>query len=101
MLGLRHINDLHLCFMSMQYPLIFPYGEDGFRTNIKHRNVKNSEPRRMSTIRQHEYYSFRLQYRPVDGHNYFLMGDYSCSLWLTLGVLLNVVDCSRYVHTGL
>ncbi|KAK1382505.1 hypothetical protein POM88_020240 [Heracleum sosnowskyi] len=28
-LGLKHISDLHPCFMSMQYPLLFPYGEDG------------------------------------------------------------------------
>ncbi|XP_074329701.1 uncharacterized protein LOC141667201 isoform X2 [Apium graveolens] len=34
--GLKHISDLQPCFMSLQYPLLFPFGEDGFRTNIKH-----------------------------------------------------------------
>lgn len=74
MLGLRHINDLHPCFMSMQYPLIFPYGEDGFRTNIKHRNVREAEPRGLSTVSQREYYSFRLQYCLVEGHTLLLGG---------------------------
>jgi len=28
---LQRISELHPSFMSMQYPLLFPYGEDGFR----------------------------------------------------------------------
>ena len=27
--GLQRISDLHPSFMAMQYPLLFPYGEDG------------------------------------------------------------------------
>ena len=29
--GLQRISDLHPSFMSMTYPLIHPYGEDGYR----------------------------------------------------------------------
>ena len=32
---LQTISELHPSFMSMQYPLLFPYGEDGFRPEIK------------------------------------------------------------------
>ena len=28
--GLLRISELHLSFMAMQYPLLFPYGDDGF-----------------------------------------------------------------------
>ncbi|KAK1565724.1 hypothetical protein Q3G72_033350 [Acer saccharum] len=28
--GLQRISELHPSFMAMQYPLLFPYGEDGF-----------------------------------------------------------------------
>uniref|UniRef100_A0A0D3AV48 Uncharacterized protein n=1 Tax=Brassica oleracea var. oleracea TaxID=109376 RepID=A0A0D3AV48_BRAOL len=28
---LKRINELHPCYLPLQYPLIFPYGEDGFR----------------------------------------------------------------------
>ncbi|KAK1394686.1 hypothetical protein POM88_013742 [Heracleum sosnowskyi] len=38
--GLKHINELHPCFMSLQYPLLFPAGEDGFRLGIKHRGYR-------------------------------------------------------------
>ena len=29
-LGLQHINGTHPSFMALQYPLLFPYGEDGY-----------------------------------------------------------------------
>ncbi|KAK1351704.1 hypothetical protein POM88_053987 [Heracleum sosnowskyi] len=29
--GLQRITELHPCFMSLQYPLLFPRGEDGYR----------------------------------------------------------------------
>ena len=32
--GLQRISDLHRSFMSMTYPLIHPYGEDGYRVGI-------------------------------------------------------------------
>ena len=33
-IGLQRITDLHPSFMSMTYPLIHPYGEDGYRLGI-------------------------------------------------------------------
>ncbi|KAG6672053.1 hypothetical protein I3842_16G038000 [Carya illinoinensis] len=32
--GLKMINELHPPYMALQYPLLFPYGEDGFRLGI-------------------------------------------------------------------
>ena len=32
--GLQRISELHPSFMSLQYPLLFPFGEDGFIKNI-------------------------------------------------------------------
>lgn len=37
--GLKRISELHPSFMAMQYPLFFPYGEDGYRTDIPHAYV--------------------------------------------------------------
>ncbi|KAK1357510.1 hypothetical protein POM88_050766 [Heracleum sosnowskyi] len=47
--GLKHINELHPCFMSLQYPLLFPAGEDGFRLGIKHCD-KLMTPKDIDTI---------------------------------------------------
>ena len=40
--GLKKITDLHPSFMSMTYPLIHPYGEDGYRLGILLRKNSNS-----------------------------------------------------------
>nr|GEU47534.1 hypothetical protein [Tanacetum cinerariifolium] len=35
----EQINVLHPKFLSLQYPLLFPYGEDGYHMEILHRDV--------------------------------------------------------------
>ncbi|XP_020272659.1 uncharacterized protein LOC109847833 [Asparagus officinalis] len=43
-LGLTRISDLHSSFMAMQYPLLFPYGEDGFRLGVElNQNTNNAQ----------------------------------------------------------
>ncbi|XP_074339091.1 uncharacterized protein LOC141677199 isoform X4 [Apium graveolens] len=73
-MGLQHISDLHPSYMSLQYPLLFPYGEDGYRTNIKHRNADNSECKKNNKVSMREYYVFRAQYRRGEGHTIILGG---------------------------
>lgn len=72
--GLQHINELHPSFMSLQYPLLFPYGEDGYRTNIKHRNVSNSDNGRNTTVSMRQYYAYRTHYRLHEGRTLLLGG---------------------------
>ena len=61
--GLQRITDLHPSFMSMTYPLIHPYGEDGYRLGIQLVDVRNkSFTRNELTMRQ--FYCFRIQQRP-------------------------------------
>ncbi|KVH99519.1 hypothetical protein Ccrd_022246, partial [Cynara cardunculus var. scolymus] len=67
--GLQRITDLHPSFMSMTYPLIHPYGEDGFRENILLQNMDGSSSKRqLVTMRQ--YYCFHLQQRSNEGHTF-------------------------------
>jgi hypothetical protein len=35
--NLQRIDEFHASYLSFQYPLIFPYGEDGYRPGILHR----------------------------------------------------------------
>jgi hypothetical protein len=32
--GMQRIKEFHPKFMAMQYPLLFPYGEDGFHLDM-------------------------------------------------------------------
>uniref|UniRef100_A0A6N2NFB7 ATP-dependent DNA helicase n=1 Tax=Salix viminalis TaxID=40686 RepID=A0A6N2NFB7_SALVM len=36
---LQRISKLHPKFMALQYPLLFPFGEDGYRTNISFADI--------------------------------------------------------------
>nr|KAJ0204134.1 hypothetical protein LSAT_V11C500232920 [Lactuca sativa] len=35
----QRINELHPAYLALQYPLLFPYGDDGYRVDIPHRGV--------------------------------------------------------------
>ncbi|XP_013665093.3 uncharacterized protein LOC106369492 [Brassica napus] len=64
---LKRINELHPCYLPMQYPLIFPYGEDGFRLGIKNGFTgitKNKKP----NISMREFFSYRIMIRKVGSH---------------------------------
>ncbi|XP_010496603.1 PREDICTED: uncharacterized protein LOC104773656, partial [Camelina sativa] len=52
---LKRIHELHLAYLALQYPLLFPYGEDGYRLGIKKlktsgRGEKEQEDVTMYTI---------------------------------------------------
>jgi hypothetical protein len=49
--------------MSMQYPLLFPYGEDGFHDNIMYRETQSSTSIRWQKATMAEYYAYRLHDR--------------------------------------
>jgi hypothetical protein len=38
---LQRIDEFHPAYLAYQYPLLFPYGEDGYRDNVLHRDKKN------------------------------------------------------------
>lgn len=59
---LKRINELHPCYLPLQYPLIFPYGEDGFRLGIQHGYTgitKNKKP----NISMREFFAYRIMVR--------------------------------------
>ena len=85
---LQRISEFHTSYLGYQYPLLFPYGKDGYRPNVKHRdqvsktqNMKESEvtemesdvqpvkrvkKKRRLTIR--EWFAFRIQSRTNEAH---------------------------------
>ncbi|XP_074301119.1 uncharacterized protein LOC141632472 [Silene latifolia] len=66
--SLQRISELPPLFMALQYPLLFPCGEDGYRLGISHsenslRNSNYENPRDKLTLR--EWYAFHIQDRPL------------------------------------
>ncbi|XP_048615648.1 uncharacterized protein LOC125588375 [Brassica napus] len=64
--NLKEIRDDHPLYMSLQYPLLFPYGEYGFNTEIPlHLGEGSSRTRKFLSIRQ--FYASQIQTRLKEG----------------------------------
>ncbi|CAA7060907.1 unnamed protein product [Microthlaspi erraticum] len=60
------ISDLHPLFMSLQYPLLFPYDETGYHPQIPYCPTVESRVKR-ETMTMREFYSYQLQTRMTEG----------------------------------
>nr|XP_043619983.1 uncharacterized protein LOC122591814 [Erigeron canadensis] len=62
--GLQRISELHPSYLALQYPLIFPFAEDGFRLGIKHRGITEDSTKRRTKLTMREFFCYRMQDRP-------------------------------------
>ncbi|KAK4566259.1 hypothetical protein RGQ29_002484 [Quercus rubra] len=74
--GLQCINVLHPSYMALQYPLLFPYGEDGFRLGILYSNVDGIRYDTTYSVSMREYYAYRFQERRL--FQQFDVDAYTC-----------------------
>ena len=51
---LQRINEMHPAYLALQYPLLFPYGEDGYRIDIalSDRASNSSRKRERVTLKE-------------------------------------------------
>lgn len=59
---LQRISELHPAYLPLQYPLLFPFGEDGFRLGIDI-GFLDKKGRKRKTITMREFFAFRIQER--------------------------------------
>ncbi|OMO65295.1 DNA helicase PIF1, ATP-dependent [Corchorus olitorius] len=64
---LEHISTVHPLYMSLQYPILFPYGEDGFIPHIKYVDSPVKQQTVRKTMSMREYYAYQLQQRNRKG----------------------------------
>ncbi|CAK8570203.1 unnamed protein product [Lathyrus sativus] len=57
---LQRTNELHASYLAYQYPLIFPYGEDGYRPNIAHRDLDIFQDNKRNRLTIREWLAFRI-----------------------------------------
>ncbi|XP_058735847.1 uncharacterized protein LOC131623246 [Vicia villosa] len=60
---LQRIDEFHAAYLAYQYPLIFVYGEDGYRKNILKKYEHQTEVNRRNRQSIKDWLSFRLQER--------------------------------------
>jgi len=64
------LHETHTTFIPLQYPLIFPFGEDGNQEDIPIRNSRsNRKEHKRSRISLREFIAFRIQERSVEFEN--------------------------------
>ncbi|KAH9556577.1 hypothetical protein CY35_07G036900, partial [Sphagnum magellanicum] len=73
------ISELHVGYMALHYPLLFPYGEDGWHLNIPLNGVvtdvdldddhaeESKLQRKHCNVTMAEFYGYRLQHRDTNG----------------------------------
>nr|KAJ0217457.1 hypothetical protein LSAT_V11C300151780 [Lactuca sativa] len=61
--SLRHISELHPSYLPLQYPLLFPYGDDGYRVDIPHRGITPISNSKRPNCTMREFFSYRIQDR--------------------------------------
>ncbi|CAH1440172.1 unnamed protein product [Lactuca virosa] len=60
---LQRISELHPSYLPLQYPLLFPYGDDGYSVDILHRGVSFTTNSKRAKCTMREYFAFRIQDR--------------------------------------
>lgn len=64
----KRINEIHPSYLALQYPLIFTYGEDGFRLGIKKRATSATEKLKRDHISMRQWFACRIQERDGECH---------------------------------
>ncbi|GJZ48942.1 uncharacterized protein Tco_0603132 [Tanacetum coccineum] len=61
--GFQRINIFHPSFLALQYPMIMPRGQDGYRLNILHRGVDPKKVKPHDTLSMREYFAYTIMNR--------------------------------------
>jgi hypothetical protein len=63
---LERINEFHPAYLGYQYPLIFPYGEDGYRRGTLHKEKDDVVITKRNRLTIMDWLSYRIQMRNSD-----------------------------------
>ncbi|KAI9107797.1 hypothetical protein K1719_021133 [Acacia pycnantha] len=61
--SLQRIDELHMTYLPLQYPLLFPYGDNGYDSTNEHSNESLSTTKKKKKLTPSEYLAFRLMSR--------------------------------------
>lgn len=62
----KRINELHASYLPLQYPLLFPYGEDGYRADVLHSDISLEKTKIKNRVSMREFFAFRLMSRDIE-----------------------------------
>ncbi|XP_028752798.1 uncharacterized protein LOC114712429 [Neltuma alba] len=59
----QRIDELHPSYLPLQYPILFPRGEDGYRDDVEHHAETLSRTKKKKMLSMREYFAYRLMSR--------------------------------------
>lgn len=65
--GLQRVTNIHPKLMALQYPILFPNGEDGYHKGIKYVETGDNVGKRRREVSMMNFYSYKLQVRHNQG----------------------------------
>ncbi|GKB60042.1 ATP-dependent DNA helicase PIF1-like protein, partial [Tanacetum coccineum] len=65
--GPKRISELHPSYMALQYPLLFPYGEDGYHDKIPCHSNTGTRKTNRAFVTMKEYYAYIIHQRNDQG----------------------------------
>jgi hypothetical protein len=77
--GLKRVSCLHPCYMALQYPLLFPYGDHGFHLGIRYSDADEEGITRKYVIML-EFGRFHMHYRLNEANPFTCYGRLSDQL---------------------
>ncbi|KAF8083899.1 hypothetical protein N665_0746s0001 [Sinapis alba] len=66
---LKRISEIHASYLALQYPLLFTYGEDGFRLGIKKSVTVATKKLKKPNISMRQFFAYRLHEREHESHS--------------------------------
>lgn len=88
----RQISPLHPALMSLEYPLLFPYGDKGFYVGLKLVEIEGQLPPARGNASMLEYYCYWCHYRKGQTNRYICCGHLSDQAIVNT---YSCVECSR------
>ncbi|KAI9082311.1 hypothetical protein K1719_035734 [Acacia pycnantha] len=68
--SLQRIDELHMAYLPLQYPLLFPYGDNGYDSSNEHAQESLSTTKKKKKLTPREYMAFRLMRRKSERCSY-------------------------------
>ena len=71
---LQQISSLHPAYMSLQYPLLFPYGERGFQLGVRYIGIDPLDTAKRQKMTMQDFYCFCAHYKEGQHNPYLCCG---------------------------
>ncbi|KAI9121435.1 hypothetical protein K1719_008468 [Acacia pycnantha] len=68
--SLQRIDELHMAYLPLQYPLLFPYGDNGYDSSNEHAQESLSTTKKKKKLTPREYMAFCLMRRKSERLDY-------------------------------